>query len=65
MREEIRSCVGDVSLFLSKMFKDPSKKRILIEGANATMLDIDFGNIQGYTKKKHDCLRFMFSSFFC
>lgn len=42
IREKIKCCVKDVTLILHEMFKDPSKK-ILIEGANATMLDIDFG----------------------
>lgn len=32
----------DVTLVLHQLFKDP-KKKILVEGANATMLDIDFG----------------------
>lgn len=41
-REEIRPCVQDVSLVLYKLFHDANKK-IIIEGANATMLDIDFG----------------------
>lgn len=43
-REEIRPCVKDVALVLHRLFQDPNKK-ILIEGANATMLDIDFGKI--------------------
>lgn len=41
-REEIRPCVKDVALVLNRLFHEPNKK-IIIEGANATMLDIDFG----------------------
>ncbi len=39
--EEIRPCVTDTVYFLNKSIKEG--KAILIEGANATMLDIDFG----------------------
>jgi adenylosuccinate synthase len=38
----IRPMVVDTVTFMNKQLKDKSK-RILIEGANATMLDIDFG----------------------
>ncbi|XP_054154079.1 adenylosuccinate synthetase-like [Oppia nitens] len=39
--EEIRPCVTDTVLYLNSQMK--AGKNILIEGANATMLDIDFG----------------------
>ena len=34
--------VKDSVVYLSEQLKD--QKKILVEGANATMLDIDFGN---------------------
>ncbi|XP_074593577.1 adenylosuccinate synthetase-like [Brevipalpus obovatus] len=39
--DEIRPCVLDTVTFLHKSIK--SGKSVLVEGANATMLDIDFG----------------------
>jgi len=42
LREEILPCVKDVAFFLSNEFK-LEKNNIIIEGANAAMLDIDFG----------------------
>ncbi|XP_053211407.1 adenylosuccinate synthetase-like [Panonychus citri] len=39
--EEIRNCVKDTVTFLHQSIK--AGKTILVEGANATMLDIDFG----------------------
>jgi len=42
MREVIRPCVKDATYFLFNLLKEPNKNMI-IEGANATMLDIDFG----------------------
>ena len=42
IREQIRPCVKDATYFLNNMFKIPDKF-IIIEGANAAMLDIDFG----------------------
>lgn len=40
-REQIRPMVCDTVYFINKAIQD--KKKIIIEGANATMLDIDFG----------------------
>lgn len=42
IRELIKPCVKDVAFFLSKAFKEENKN-IIIEGANAAMLDTDFG----------------------
>ena len=42
LREEILPCVKDVAFFLNNTFKQ-EKKNVIIEGANAAMLDIDFG----------------------
>ena len=36
--------VVDTVTFMNKALQDPDKK-ILVEGANATMLDIDFGRL--------------------
>ena len=41
-REKIKNMVCDTVAFMHKQLADPSKK-ILVEGANATLLDIDFG----------------------
>ena len=41
-REKIKNMVCDTVAFMHKQLSDPSKK-ILVEGANATLLDIDFG----------------------
>ena len=41
MAEEIRPCVKDTVAFVHEALK--SGKPLLVEGANATMLDIDFG----------------------
>lgn len=38
---EIRPCITDTVNFLNKAIR--TGKKILVEGANATMLDIDFG----------------------
>lgn len=40
--ESIRPMVCDTICFMNKALQDPSKN-IIVEGANATMLDIDFG----------------------
>lgn len=40
--EDIRPMVGDTVLFIHNALQDPSKN-ILVEGANALLLDIDFG----------------------
>ena len=40
-REQIRPMVCDTVYFMNKAIQD--KKKIIVEGANATMLDIDFG----------------------
>ena len=40
-REQIRPMVCDMVYFMNKAIQD--KKKIIVEGANATMLDIDFG----------------------
>lgn len=42
LADEIRPCIVDTILYLNEQLQDPSK-RILIEGANAALLDIDFG----------------------
>lgn len=42
IREKIKPCVKDVTFFLNNLVKQPNKN-IIIEGANAAMLDIDFG----------------------
>jgi adenylosuccinate synthase len=42
IRETIGPCVKDVTYLLSNALKQPHKT-ILVEGANAAMLDIDFG----------------------
>ena len=41
MREHIRTCVIDTIPFISRSIHE--KRNILVEGANANMLDIDFG----------------------
>lgn len=41
-RERVKPLVTDTVLFMSKAIKEG--KKIIIEGANAAMLDIDFGN---------------------
>lgn len=41
-REDIKDMVIDTVSFLHKSLQDKFK-HILVEGANATMLDIDFG----------------------
>jgi len=38
---EIRPCITDTVQFLNRSIRQG--KKILVEGANATMLDIDFG----------------------
>ena len=40
-REQIRPMLCDTVYFMNKSIQE--KKKIIIEGANATMLDIDFG----------------------
>ena len=40
-REQIRPMLCDTVYFMNKAIQE--KKKIIIEGANATMLDIDFG----------------------
>lgn len=40
---EIRPCVTETVHFLDKSLLEG--KKVLVEGANATMLDIDFGKI--------------------
>ncbi|KAK2188626.1 hypothetical protein NP493_126g00018 [Ridgeia piscesae] len=42
LRNKIKPVVVDTVTFMNKALQNPSK-RILVEGANATMLDIDFG----------------------
>ncbi|XP_071500162.1 adenylosuccinate synthetase isozyme 1 A-like [Diadema antillarum] len=41
-KEKIKPMVCDTVYFMDSMLREPGK-RILVEGANATMLDIDFG----------------------
>ena len=40
-REKLKPMVTDTVLFMNKAIKD--NKKIVVEGANAAMLDIDFG----------------------
>ncbi len=40
-RERLRPMITDTVLFMSKATND--NKKIVVEGANAAMLDIDFG----------------------
>jgi adenylosuccinate synthase len=42
IREQIKPCVRDVAFLLNNLCQE-SNKFIIIEGANAAMLDIDFG----------------------
>jgi adenylosuccinate synthase len=42
MREKIRPCVRDVTYFINQEVRN-GKKSIIAEGANAAMLDLDFG----------------------
>lgn len=42
IREKILPCVKDVAFFMHNVLKQESKN-VIIEGANAAMLDIDFG----------------------
>lgn len=42
LREKFKMCVKDTTFFLNNIFSLPDKF-IIIEGANAAMLDIDFG----------------------
>ena len=41
--ERVRPMLCDTVLFMNKAIKD--KKKIIVEGANAAMLDIDFGEL--------------------
>jgi adenylosuccinate synthase len=45
-REQIRPMLCDTVYFMNKAIQD--KKKIIVEGANATMLDIDFGIVLNY-----------------
>lgn len=42
IREKFRPCIKDTTVMLNKLFKQPNQF-IIMEGANAAMLDIDFG----------------------
>lgn len=42
LADGFRPCIVDTILYLNEQLQDPSK-RILIEGANAALLDLDFG----------------------
>ncbi len=42
LAEKLRPMVGDTVYFMYQALQDRTKK-IVVEGANATMLDIDFG----------------------
>ena len=44
--------VVDTVTFMNKQLKDPSRK-ILVEGANALMLDIDFGEFIDHNISDH------------
>nr|XP_039259104.1 adenylosuccinate synthetase-like [Styela clava] len=43
LREKLRPLVKDAVLFMHEVTQSQEEKNILVEGANATMLDIDFG----------------------
>lgn len=42
-KQILKPMVQDVVYFMNSELDDPSHKNVLVEGANATMLDIDFG----------------------
>ena len=44
IREKIRPCVKDTTLIINELVRQQSKN-IIVEGANAAMLDIDFGKL--------------------
>lgn len=44
-RERIQPMVRDTVSYLNEVLTSSEKKNIIIEGANATMLDIDFGRL--------------------
>lgn len=44
-RERIKPLVRDTVKYLSDELNCKSKKVIIVEGANATMLDLDFGQL--------------------
>ena len=44
--EEFRPCVKDTVCLLNESLKEG--KNVLVEGANAAMLDIDFGNFNHF-----------------
>jgi len=43
MRDRVRPLVHDTVSYLHHVLNGPSAKTIIVEGAQATMLDIDFG----------------------
>ena len=45
---EIRPCIADTVMFLNRSIRQG--KKILVEGVNATMLDIDFGMANGFCR---------------
>ncbi len=49
-REKIKHMVVDTVFYMNKVMADKSKK-VLVEGANALMLDIDFGE---YVRRKNN-----------
>ena len=42
-RERVRPLVRDTVSYLHRVLNSSSAKTVIVEGANATMLDIDFG----------------------
>lgn len=53
--EKLRPLVKDTITYLHKALKDG--RSILVEGANAAMLDIDFGMFR--VKSKHHAIKFV------
>lgn len=51
--ERLRPLVTDGVYFMHKALTGPSKK-ILVEGANAALLDIDFGELKNFALLKMD-----------
>ena len=51
--DRVRPMVVETVSFLHKELKDG--KKVLVEGANAAMLDIDFGNARGCLLMLNQC----------
>jgi len=55
-RELIRPVVYDTVSYLHKVLSSSPGKLVIVEGANATMLDIDFGEFQQTSVASADSL---------